>query len=137
MFLNEVKHTLTFFLKSEGSKSVHSFFFGFIGCWAISNFVTFHNIKVAKDIWDPCCHLATKNRSWCILIAVMEPHIFWSLVCYRGHYWKGYKISYTINITRSETRNFDLLFCPTIKCYIYFIKMKSLSSLLFPSIFIW
>jgi len=26
----------------------------------IGNFVIFHKIKVAKHIWDPCCHLWQK-----------------------------------------------------------------------------
>ncbi len=36
--------------------------------WVIGNFVIFHQIKVAKHVWFPCCHLVTDNGSWFILI---------------------------------------------------------------------
>ncbi len=37
------------------------FISGFSGHWLMNNFVTFHNIKVAKHIWDPCWHLAPES----------------------------------------------------------------------------
>jgi hypothetical protein len=40
-------------------------------CWIISNFVIFHKIKVAKHIWDPCCHLPADTASWFILTEIL------------------------------------------------------------------
>jgi len=37
----------------------------------MTNFVIFHQMKVAKHIWDPCCHLVTQSGSWFSLITVI------------------------------------------------------------------
>jgi hypothetical protein len=44
------------------------FFSSLIGCWFFSNFVIFRSIKVAKHIWEPCCHLAAETGSYFPLI---------------------------------------------------------------------
>ncbi len=44
------------------------FFSSLSGCWVFSNLVIFHQIKVAKQIWEPCCHLAAETDSWFPLI---------------------------------------------------------------------
>jgi hypothetical protein len=47
------------------------FFSSFSLCWVISNFVTFYQIKIAKHICDPYCHLGTESVSWFILIGLL------------------------------------------------------------------
>jgi len=34
----------------------HYFYSSFSGCPVFSNFAIFHQIKVAKHIWQPCYH---------------------------------------------------------------------------------
>ncbi len=43
-------------------------FLRFSGCWVISNFVIFHEINVAKHIYDPFCDLVTEASSCFVLI---------------------------------------------------------------------
>ncbi len=46
------------------------YFLSIICCWVINNSVIFQKIKVAKHIWDPCCHLAAETGIWFILIKI-------------------------------------------------------------------
>ncbi len=55
-------------LKFWGFQIRAYFISSFSGCWVISNFANFHLIKVAKQSWDPCYHLAAETGSWFILI---------------------------------------------------------------------
>ncbi len=36
---------------------------GYCILYFLSNFVIFHQIKVAKHIWETCCHLAAETGS--------------------------------------------------------------------------
>jgi hypothetical protein len=49
------------------------FFPSFSGCWVIGNFVIFLKIKVAKQIWEQCCHLMAETGSWFSLIDLLVP----------------------------------------------------------------
>ncbi len=59
MCLYLVKHTSNKFLKLQGLQICANFFYSFSGCWVFRIFVIFHKIKVAKHIWEPCCHLVS------------------------------------------------------------------------------
>jgi hypothetical protein len=50
------------------------------GCGVFNNFVIFHQIKVAKHIWEPCCHLAAETgpialdvKGMCSLVQFGDP----------------------------------------------------------------
>ncbi len=68
LFLNFVKHTSKNVLKFYEFQMCADFFSSLSGCWVFSNLVIFHQIKVAKQIWEPCCHLAAETGSWFPLI---------------------------------------------------------------------
>ncbi len=69
-------------------------------CWVISNFVIFHKIKVAKHIWDQCCHLVAETSTWYPLI----------LIDYRGRHWKVVWISYTSFATLRDKSAYNFSF---------------------------
>ncbi len=63
LLLNLVKHISKHLLKSKDS----NFFTIYKGCWVIPNLCLLTK-KVAKQIWDPCCHIVTESGSWFSLI---------------------------------------------------------------------
>ncbi len=61
LFLNLVKHA---------SKILMIPNLCFFSSWVFSNFAIFYQVKVAKHIWEPCCHMAVEIGSWFPLIPI-------------------------------------------------------------------
>jgi len=72
--------------KSKDSKSVLIFFSGFSGCWVFSNVVTFHKIKVSKQMLYLCCHLVTESFSLII-----------SMVCFKVFFTNSLTTTWLLN----------------------------------------
>ncbi len=60
------------FLKLLGFQICAYFFSIISGCQVFCNFAIFHEIKVAKYILEPCCHLESETGSWLILVHLYD-----------------------------------------------------------------
>ncbi len=67
LFLHLIKYTSKISQILRTPNPYLLFFSSFSGC-GVSKFVMFHYIKVAKHIWEPCCHLEADTGSWSPLI---------------------------------------------------------------------
>jgi hypothetical protein len=68
LFFDLINHTLKISQNSKDSKPLLIFFYSFSGCWVFNYFVIFHLIIFAKNIFDPCCHLAAEAGNWLSLM---------------------------------------------------------------------
>ncbi len=61
LYLKLVKHQKQY--RIYGFQICAYIFSGFSGCGVNSSFANFHFLKVAKYVWDPCCHLKAETGS--------------------------------------------------------------------------
>ncbi len=74
LVFNFIDTYIKIFLKFYGFQICAYFPSGLVALKLLAIFVIFRKIKVAKHIWNPCCHLTTETYSWFIQFSKFHPN---------------------------------------------------------------